>query len=77
MKENIEWQDKIGLDLPVHGEPERTDMVEYFGQQMNGFYFSQFGWVQSYGSRCTRPPIIISDISRKKEFSPMTLKEFA
>lgn len=66
----VQEQDKLGLDVLVHGEPERNDMVEYFGQQLNGYAFSQFGWVQSYGSRCVKPPIIFGDISRPK---PMTL----
>ena len=66
----VEFQDKIGLDVLVHGEPERNDMVEYFGQQLNGFAFTQFGWVQSYGSRCVKPPIIYGDVSRS---APMTV----
>lgn len=57
-------QDQIGLDVLVHGEAERNDMVEYFGQQLDGFVFTQYGWVQSYGSRCVKPPIIVGDISR-------------
>jgi len=60
----IAAQERIGLDVLVHGEPERNDMVEYFGEQLNGFAFSQYGWVQSYGSRCVKPPIIYGDISR-------------
>ncbi|CED82453.1 cobalamin-independent methionine synthase [Phaffia rhodozyma] len=60
----IRFQEKIDLDLLVHGEPERNDMVQYFGEKLNGVLFSQNGWVQSYGSRCVRPPIIVSDISR-------------
>jgi 5-methyltetrahydropteroyltriglutamate--homocysteine methyltransferase len=66
-------QEAIGLDILVHGEFERTDMVEFFGQQMKGMLFSQNGWVQSFGSRCVRPPIIWSDISRPH---PMTIREF-
>ncbi|QBG49077.1 5-methyltetrahydropteroyltriglutamate--homocysteine S-methyltransferase [Verrucomicrobia bacterium S94] len=66
----IQEQELAGLDVLVHGEPERNDMVEYFGQQMNGFCFSQYGWVQSYGSRCVKPPIIYGDVSRP---APMTL----
>jgi 5-methyltetrahydropteroyltriglutamate--homocysteine methyltransferase len=54
----IRFQEKCDLDLLVHGEPERNDMVQYFGEQLNGFIFTQNGWVQSYGSRCVRPPII-------------------
>lgn len=65
-KKCIEWQDEIGLDVPVHGEFERNDMVEYFGEQLSGFAFSKFGWVQSYGSRCVKPPIIFGDVSRPK-----------
>jgi len=66
----IEQQEVLGLDVLVHGEAERNDMVEYFGQQLDGYAFSQFGWVQSYGSRCVKPPIIFGDISRPK---PMTV----
>lgn len=64
-------QEQIGLDVLVHGEAERNDMVEYFGQQLAGFVFTQFGWVQSYGSRCVKPPIIVGDISRPM---PMTVE---
>ncbi len=66
----IEKQETIGIDVLVHGEPERNDMVEYFGEQLDGFVFSQFGWVQSYGSRCVKPPIIFGDVSRPR---PMTV----
>jgi len=66
-------QEALGLDILVHGEPERTDMVEFFGQQMDGMLFSQNGWVQSFGSRCVRPPTFWSDISRP---SPMTVREY-
>lgn len=62
----IAKQERIGLDVLVHGEPERNDMVEYFGEQLNGFVISQAGWVQSYGSRCVKPPILFGDISRAK-----------
>jgi len=62
----IRFQEKVDLDLLVHGEPERNDMVQYFGEQLQGFIFTQNGWVQSYGSRCVRPPIIVSDVSRPK-----------
>lgn len=62
--EAIRWQEQIGLDVLVHGEFERNDMVEYFGQQLEGFLFTQHGWVQSYGSRCVKPPIIYGDVSR-------------
>ncbi len=67
----IEWQDEIGIDMPVHGEFERNDMVEYFGEQLDGYVFSQLGWVQSYGSRCVKPPILFGDITRPK---PMTVE---
>jgi 5-methyltetrahydropteroyltriglutamate--homocysteine methyltransferase len=66
----IRWQEEIGLDVLVHGEFERNDMVQYFGEQLRGFAFSQHGWVQSYGSRCVRPPILFGDVSRPK---PMTV----
>ena len=66
----IRWQEKVGLDVLVHGEFERNDMVEYFGQQLNGFAFTQNGWVQSYGSRCVKPPVIFGDVSRPR---PMTV----
>jgi 5-methyltetrahydropteroyltriglutamate--homocysteine methyltransferase len=65
-KKTVEFQDEIGLDVLVHGEFERNDMVEYFGEQLNGFAFSQNGWVQSYGSRCVKPPHIYGDVSRPK-----------
>ncbi|NYT85823.1 5-methyltetrahydropteroyltriglutamate--homocysteine S-methyltransferase [Pollutimonas harenae] len=60
----IRFQEKIGLDVLVHGEPERNDMVEYFGELLGGFAFTQNGWVQSYGSRCVKPPIIFGDVAR-------------
>ncbi|KQC00751.1 5-methyltetrahydropteroyltriglutamate--homocysteine S-methyltransferase [Pedobacter sp. Hv1] len=60
----VKWQEEIDLDVLVHGEFERNDMVEYFGEQLNGFAFSKNGWVQSYGSRCVKPPIIFGDVSR-------------
>ncbi|QCI26585.1 5-methyltetrahydropteroyltriglutamate--homocysteine S-methyltransferase [Buchnera aphidicola (Thelaxes californica)] len=69
IKKNIEEQEKLGLDVLVHGEPERNDMVEYFGENLNGFTFTENGWVQSYGSRCVKPPIIIGDVSRKKDIT--------
>lgn len=62
----IKAQEAVGLDVLVHGEAERNDMVEYFGEQLEGYTFSQFGWVQSYGSRCVKPPIIFGDIERPK-----------
>jgi 5-methyltetrahydropteroyltriglutamate--homocysteine methyltransferase len=66
IKEAIDFQQQVGLDIFVHGEAERNDMVEYFGEQLDGFAFSRYGWVQSYGSRCVKPPIIYGDISRPK-----------
>lgn len=66
----IAFQEECGLEVLVHGEPERNDMVEYFGEQLKGYGFSQNGWVQSYGSRCVKPPFIFGDISRPK---PMTV----
>jgi 5-methyltetrahydropteroyltriglutamate--homocysteine methyltransferase len=74
MREEIAYavrvQEELGLDVLVHGEAERNDMVEYFGEQLNGYAFSEFGWVQSYGSRCVKPPILFGDISRPE---PMTV----
>jgi 5-methyltetrahydropteroyltriglutamate--homocysteine methyltransferase len=66
----IEQQERLGLDILVHGEAERNDMVEYFGQQLDGFCFTGNGWVQSYGSRCVKPPVIFGDIART---APMTV----
>lgn len=62
----VRMQEKIGLDVLVHGEFERNDMVEYFGEQLEGFAFTRFAWVQSYGSRCVKPPIIFGDVSRPR-----------
>ncbi|MBY8827370.1 5-methyltetrahydropteroyltriglutamate--homocysteine S-methyltransferase [Hephaestia mangrovi] len=67
----VKWQEDAGIDVLVHGEFERNDMVQYFGEQLAGFAFSHAGWVQSYGSRCVRPPIIFGDVSRP---GPMTVK---
>jgi 5-methyltetrahydropteroyltriglutamate--homocysteine methyltransferase len=67
----VREQEKLGLDVLVHGEAERNDMVEYFGEQLDGYAFSEFGWVQSYGSRCVKPPILFGDISRPR---PMTVE---
>lgn len=66
VKASVEFQEAIGIDVLVHGEFERNDMVEYFGEQLDGFAFTQFGWVQSYGSRCVKPPVIYGDVSRPK-----------
>lgn len=62
----VAWQEEIGLDVLVHGEYERNDMVEYFGEALDGFLFTEKAWVQSYGTRCVKPPIIWGDVSRKK-----------
>jgi 5-methyltetrahydropteroyltriglutamate--homocysteine methyltransferase len=67
----VAFQDSAGLDVLVHGEPERNDMVEYFGQMLEGFHFTENGWVQSYGSRCVKPPVIYGDVSRP---GPMTVR---
>jgi 5-methyltetrahydropteroyltriglutamate--homocysteine methyltransferase len=67
----VRWQEEIGLDVLVHGEFERNDMVQYFGEQLSGFTFTKHGWVQSYGSRYVRPPILFGDVTRPK---PMTLE---
>jgi 5-methyltetrahydropteroyltriglutamate--homocysteine methyltransferase len=67
----VRWQEEAGLDVLVHGEFERNDMVQYFGEQLSGFAFTKHAWVQSYGSRCVRPPIIYGDVSRPK---PMTVE---
>jgi 5-methyltetrahydropteroyltriglutamate--homocysteine methyltransferase len=62
-------QEEIGLDVLVHGEFERNDMVEYFGEQLDGFIFTRNGWVQSYGSRCVKPPVIAGDVSRPRDMT--------
>lgn len=67
----VAWQEEAGLDVLVHGEFERNDMVQYFGEQLAGFAFTKAGWVQSYGSRCVRPPILYGDVSRPQ---PMTVE---
>ncbi len=66
----VKWQEEVGLDVLVHGEFERNDMVEYFGELLKGFVFTENGWVQSYGSRCVKPPVIYGDVERKE---PMTV----
>ncbi|GMH12203.1 hypothetical protein Nepgr_014044 [Nepenthes gracilis] len=66
----VQLQEELDIDVLVHGEPERNDMVEFFGEQLSGFAFTVNGWVQSYGSRCVKPPIIYGDVSRPK---PMTV----
>lgn len=65
IQQSITWQEEIGIDVLVHGEFERNDMVEYFGEQLEGFVFTSNGWVQSYGSRCVKPPVIVGDVLRK------------
>jgi 5-methyltetrahydropteroyltriglutamate--homocysteine methyltransferase len=67
----VAFQEETGFDVLVHGEPERNDMVEYFGELLAGFHFTKNGWVQSYGSRCVKPPVIFGDVSRPE---PMTVK---
>ena len=67
----VKRQQALGIDVLVHGEPERNDMVEYFGEQLDGFAFTENGWVQSYGSRCVKPPLIFGDVSRPR---PMTVR---
>lgn len=69
--ECIKLQEELGLDVLVHGEFERNDMVEYFGSQLNGYLFTQNAWVQSYGTRCVKPPVVWGDVSRNK---PMTVE---
>lgn len=71
VKQAITEQERLDLDVLVHGEAERNDMVEYFGEHLDGFVFTQNGWVQSYGSRCVKPPVIIGDISRPE---PITVE---
>jgi 5-methyltetrahydropteroyltriglutamate--homocysteine methyltransferase len=71
IKKTIEFQEEVGIDVFVHGESERSDMVEYFGERLSGFAFTKNGWVQSYGSRCVKPPIIYGDVERP---SPMTVE---
>lgn len=71
IERSVREQEALGLDVLVHGEAERNDMVEYFGEQLDGYVFSQGGWVQSYGSRCVKPPILFGDISRPR---PMTVE---
>lgn len=69
--EYVKWQEEIGIDVLVHGEYERNDMVEYFGESLGGFLFTQKAWVQSYGTRCVKPPIIWGDVYRNK---PITVE---
>ncbi|WP_213991432.1 5-methyltetrahydropteroyltriglutamate--homocysteine S-methyltransferase [Sodalis sp. dw_96] len=71
IRQAVAEQERLGLDVLVHGEAERNDMVEYFGEHLDGFVFTQNGWVQSYGSRCVKPPVIIGDISRP---APITVE---
>ncbi|MFT3705636.1 MAG: 5-methyltetrahydropteroyltriglutamate--homocysteine S-methyltransferase [Agriterribacter sp.] len=67
--DSIRWQEELGIDVLVHGEFERNDMVEYFGEQLDGFLFTKNGWVQSYGSRCVKPPVIYGDVSRPNDMT--------
>lgn len=71
IKRAVEWQESIGLDVLVHGEYERNDMVEYFGESLSGYLFTEKAWVQSYGTRCVKPPVIWGDVSRK---NPITVE---
>ncbi|MBK4714976.1 MULTISPECIES: 5-methyltetrahydropteroyltriglutamate--homocysteine S-methyltransferase [Tenebrionibacter/Tenebrionicola group] len=71
IKQAVQEQERLGLDVLVHGEAERNDMVEYFGEHLDGFVFTQNGWVQSYGSRCVKPPVVTGDVSRPK---PITVE---
>lgn len=64
IEKSVKWQEELGIDVLVHGEFERNDMVEYFGEQLSGYVFTHNGWVQSYGSRCVKPPIIYGDVER-------------
>lgn len=66
IKNAVKWQEEVDLDVLVHGEAERNDMVEYFGELLDGYAFTQNGWVQSYGSRCVKPPVIYGDVQRSK-----------
>ncbi|KAJ8611083.1 hypothetical protein MRB53_038170 [Persea americana] len=72
IKDCVDIQQELGLDVFVHGEPERNDMVQYFGERLDGYVFTTHGWVQSYGSRCVRPPILVGDVSRP---AAMSVKE--
>ena len=74
IERSVREQEVLGLDVLVHGEAERNDMVEYFGEQLDGYAFSQFGWVQSYGSRCVKPPVLFGDISRPKAMTVEWIK---
>lgn len=74
IERSVREQEALGLDVLVHGEAERNDMVEYFGEQLDGYAFSQFGWVQSYGSRCVKPPILFGDISRPRAMTVEWIK---
>jgi len=71
----VDWQESCGLDVLVHGEPERSDMVEFFAEKMDGFFFTRNAWVQSYGSRYVRPPVIYATVRRTNN-QAMTVREF-
>ncbi|KAI9305618.1 5-methyltetrahydropteroyltriglutamate-homocysteine S-methyltransferase [Cunninghamella echinulata] len=75
MKNIIEFQEKLHLDILVHGEPERNDMVEHFGHLLNGYAFTESGWVVSYGSRCVKPPVLFGDVSRRPCHKPMIVDD--
>ena len=70
----VQTQERLGLDVLVHGEAERNDMVEYFAEQLDGYVFTQYGWVQSYGSRCVKPAIIFGDLSRPRAMTVEWIK---
>ena len=74
IEETVRFQERVGLDVLVHGEPERNDMVEYFGEQLDGFASTKHGWVQSYGSRCVKPPIIFGDVKRPEQMTVRWIK---
>lgn len=74
IKKVIEWQEESGLDVLVHGEFERNDMVEYFGEMLDGYVFTKNGWIQSYGSRCVKPPVIFGDVQRTYPMTTVWIK---
>ena len=74
IRQAVQIQERLGLDVLVHGEAERNDMVEYFAEQLEGYVFTQYGWVQSYGSRCVKPAIIFGDVSRPKAMTVEWIK---
>ena len=74
IRQAVQVQERLGLDVLVHGEAERNDMVEYFAEQLDGYAFTRFGWVQSYGSRCVKPAVIVGDLSRPKAMTVEWIK---